>query len=289
MTAYGRASKASPLGHFSAEIQSVNRKYLEINIFLSKELTRFESEIRKWIGQAVQRGQVTVKISAYFDRTAPLLVRPNLPLARQIKRAWDEIARDLQIKQEFSLDLLKEETGILVYEEDLQNAEEVLQELHSVVSEALKPFLEMKQKEGRELYEDFNKRLKNLDHCLDKIAERAPGATLKYREKLKQRLEEVLPGSVENEDKILREIALYAEKIDIAEEITRFRSHLKQAKSLLEKKEGSVGKTFEFLLQELNREANTIGSKSSDVDVSHLVVEIKAELERMREQIQNVE
>lgn len=291
MTAYGRATIAAPLGHFTAEIQSVNRKHLEIHTYLPKELTRFDSDVRKWISEAVNRGQINVKINACFELESPVVVKPNLSLARQIKGAWDAIANDLGLDpaKSFNLSLLKNETGILLYEEDLKNEDEVRSVLKKAIEEALNPFLEMKQVEGHALYLDIAKRLKRLEEAIQKINSKASGATDKFRQKLIDRIEEVLPGKVENEERILREIALYAEKIDIEEEITRFNSHLKQVDSLIQSKSGSIGKSFEFLLQELNREANTIGSKTSDVEVSHLVVSMKSELERIREQIQNIE
>lgn len=288
MTAYGRASKETSLGRFFVEIQSVNRKFLEINCYLPKELSHFDVEIKKWIGEAVSRGQLNVKLAATFDEKIPFAAKPNIPLARQLKEAWDKIATELGAKG-FSLDLLVNEKNIISYEENFQDEELYRQAIKEAVQSALKELLEMKDKEGKALQNDIAKRLKNLQQWLDQIAQKAPGATTRYRQKLIERLEEVLPGSAENEEKILREISIYAEKIDIAEETTRFSSHLKQFSDLLDSDIANGGKTLEFILQEMNREVNTIGSKSSDIEVSRLVIEIKSELERIREQIQNVE
>jgi uncharacterized protein (TIGR00255 family) len=291
MTAYGRSSISSSVGRFAVEIQSVNRKHLELNVFLPKELTRFESDIRKLISRFISRGQVTIKLFAKFDTSTPVSVIPNLPLVRQLKAAWDEIAQEVGLdkKNSFSLSLIQNETGVITYGEDLQNEEVYRNIICQAIEEALKGFVEMRNREGKELQTDIEARLSKMQKWIVQIEKLAPGATEKYRQKLIERLNEVVPGTFENEERILREVCLYAERIDISEEITRFNSHLKQAEILINNNTGSQGKTFEFLLQELNREINTIGSKSSDVEVSKLVIEVKSELEKIREQIQNVE
>lgn len=290
MTAYGRAQIATALGRFVAEIQSVNRKHLEITINLPKELLRFETDIRKYISQKVVRGSISVKLDAYFDAVTPLVVIPNLPLARQIKGAWDAIAKELGVaEQPFSLALLANEPALFQYSEELKDEERYRSDILKVIDAALQPFIAMRQHEGEVLQKDITMRLSNMRQWLSQIIVLVPGATERYRQKLMDRLEEVLPGSVDNEERILREIALYAERIDITEEITRFNSHLDQSEQLLRSQQQGIGKTFEFLLQELNREANTIASKSSDATVSRLVVDVKSTLEKIREQIQNVE
>ena len=290
MTAYGRSSLMAHLGRFVTEIQSVNRKFLEIHVHLPPELSRFDAEIKKWIAAKVTRGQINVRLTAVFDRETPMAVHANLPLARQIKKAWEEIANDLQIVPEegFQLSMLKDQAGILLFNTEIANEEEYRQVIRQIVEDALVQLLEMKNTEGATLTLDISGRLDKLQDGIHLIASKSTGATDKYRKKLVERLEELMPGAVENEDRILREISLYAEKIDIEEEITRFNSHLAQFKGLLAFNE-SVGKTLEFIVQELNREINTIGSKTSEIEISRLVIDIKSELERIREQIQNIE
>lgn len=291
MTAFGRASLLSPIGRFVVEMQSVNRKFLEINVLLPKELLRFDNEVKKLIGTKVFRGQVSVKINAYFDQSTPLVVAPNIALARQIKAAWDAIARDLSLPgdQGFTLQMLAAEQGILLYGEDLHDEELYRTALLDVINQALNNFVEMRLQEGSALQQDISSRLANMRLWVNKITERSEGSTDKYRQKLIERLEQVKPGITQDEERILREICLFADKIDIAEEITRFYSHLDQFEKLLQSDTNGVGKTLEFILQEMNREVNTMASKSSDVEVSHLVIDIKSDLERIREQIQNVE
>lgn len=291
MTAYGRACIVSSIGRFVVEIQSVNRKHLEVNTFLPKELLRFDADIKKWIAAKVGRGQINVKLSATFDRVSPLVVTPNIALAKQIKAAWDAIALELHLPPEkgFALSMLSDESELLLYDEDIYDEGVYRKALNEVVSDALTQLMTMKLREGAALYEDISGRFDKIVPLIQGIAIKAPTATERFRQRLLERLKEVSEGNIENEERLLREVCVYAEKIDIAEELTRFDSHLKQVAILLESDAQAIGKTLEFLVQELNREINTISSKSSDVDVSHWTVHIKTELERIREQIQNIE
>ena len=215
----------------------------------------------------------------------------GLLLARQVHEACVQIGKDLGMESvsELSQQMLATTKDILHYDEKWEEEEAYLAAIHEVIHEALANLLQMKQIEGKALAQDMIERLKHMKSSIEEIALASPQAVSKQRQKLKERLEEVVPGSVENEDRLLREICLYAEKVDITEELTRFRSHLNQFEQLLHSSETSIGKTIEFLLQELNREINTIGSKASDITISQKVIEVKSELEKIREQIQNVE
>ena len=290
MTAYGRASLDHAVGHFSAEVYSVNRRYLECVTTLPRELLRFEGDIKKWVALSVARGQITVKIFADFIENSPLYAKPNLPLARQLKEAWMAIARELHLPEDsFKLEMLANVNGLIDYESNFQDEETFRNILHSVLNSALKRLVDMKEVEGRVLEKDILKRLNKISEALNKISVHAPTATHKFRKKLVDRLEELLAGSVENEERILREVGIYSEKIDIVEELTRLDSHLQQFRNLLVDPAEAVGKTLDFLLQEMHREINTLGTKAMDLEVSQLVVEIKGELERVREQVQNIE
>jgi uncharacterized protein (TIGR00255 family) len=290
MTAYGRASLNTKVGHFVVEIQSVNRKFLEVNVFLPRELNQFDIELKKWLMPYLARGQVTVKVNVTFEGAVPFIVRPNLPLARQLKDAWDEITKELKLDvEEFRLSLLEHADGLLSYEENLAEEENYREALKQTLEVALRGFLQMKTQEGAVLQADISQRLEKMRQALQIIELKMPFATKKYRDKLVARLNEIVPGHIENEERILREIALFAEKIDITEELTRFNCHLSHFDELIQSEALSVGKTMEFVLQELNREINTISSKSSDLEIARAVIDIKSELERIREQIQNIE
>jgi uncharacterized protein (TIGR00255 family) len=291
MTAYGRGSKQASCGRFSVEIQSLNRKFLDIMLTLPKELSCFDVEVRKWVSAVVFRGQVTIKIFASFDSMSPLQVSPNIPLVRQIQAAAQKIAKELNFSasQPLSMELLLSQKDVLCYHEDLQSEELCRSALREAVNQALEQLMKMKTAEGEALQRDITGRILHAEDLVKAIAAKSENSTNRYRQKLQERLEELLPGAVENEERILREVCVYADKVDSAEEVTRFYSHCSQFHKLMTSKETAVGKTLEFILQELSREINTIGSKSSDVEVSSLVIQVKAELERIREQIQNIE
>jgi len=288
MTGYGRAQRQGPLGQITVEIQSLNRKFLDLSIYLPKELSQFDPDIRKWVSSQAERGQINVRISAYFDQASPMTIRPNLPLARQIKDSYDHIATELALPDSCTLSLLTHE-NLLIYEGIDKSCEETLrQALQEVINAALQEWNAMRIREGDTLTKEICQRIKNLDQYVAEIEKYSANATRRYREKLLKNIQELLPATQESDERILREIALFADRVDITEEITRLKSHFQQALSLIDSPKSS-GKTLEFLLQEMQREINTIGSKSSEIEVSRRVVEGKAEIERLREQLQNIE
>jgi uncharacterized protein (TIGR00255 family) len=291
MTAYGRATSQGHAGHLSLEIQSVNRKFLEINVFLPKELRQFDIEIRKWLLPYLTRGQISIKVTASFENISPFIIKPNLSLALHVKQAWDQIIDTLNLpKSDFQLSLLNQVDGLICLEENSNQEDTYRHLLKKLLEEAVGNFTQMKLKEGAALQKDIEYRINKISQLIPLIEKQAPLATEKYRDKLIARLDELVPGYVENEERILSEIVLFAEKIDIIEEITRFNFHLEHFKELIEQTAlPSIGKTLEFVLQELGREINTIGNKSKNLEIGRYVIEIKDELERIREQIQNIE
>lgn len=290
MTAYGRSNLKLEVGHIVVEIQSVNRKHLEVAVVLPTELEHFDIEVKKWLSTSVFRGHITVKIFASFENKVPFKVLPNLPLAKQAKQAWDQIADHLQISNgDFDLSMLVNIKDILIIEENVEYEEVYGKFLKQAVDLALKNFMHMKLQEGAVLQTDIAARLVKIYNIIKMIEGRTPYATQRYREKLLARLEQIVPGYVENEERVLREVALFAEKIDITEELTRFLCHVVRFEEVMQSDAPAVGKTLEFILQELNREVNTIGNKSSDLEIARHVIDIKSELERIREQIQNIE
>jgi uncharacterized protein (TIGR00255 family) len=229
-------------------------------------------------------------LSVALEKKTPLRVLPNLSLVTQLKRGWDEIAVATGTGSGFSLELLNGQPDLFLYEEDWEGEEHYRKALEEAVFKALVPFDEMKQTEGKALKQEIELHLKGILKSLEIVVGKEKGAADKYRQKLIDRLKGVLPGDLEHDERILREVALFAEKVDIAEEIARFRSHVNQFKELIEGGEkGGTGKTLDFILQELFREANTMGSKSADIDITKAVISIKSDLERIREQVQNIE
>jgi uncharacterized protein (TIGR00255 family) len=290
MTGYGNAALREEGVQISAEILSVNRKHLDINIILPRHLTRFDPDVRKLIAASVFRGHLVVRISAVFEEGSPLVVCPNLALAKELYKGWQEIAAGLGIdaKAMFSLSLLEKEPELFTFAETpLMTRLQPL--ILQTVEKALRPFLIMREKEGKLLELDISKKIDGLKKSVQEIEGHAAQATGKYRQKLLSKMQEVLPTIDTADERLIKEIALFAEKVDVAEEILRLQSHLEQFAKLLKETRDTPGKTAEFLLQELNREINTIGSKSSELAITRIVVEMKGELERIREQMQNIE
>ncbi|MBT3394226.1 MAG: YicC family protein [Waddliaceae bacterium] len=290
MTAYGRGDVTSEAGRFVVEMSSVNRRHLDVKVSMPRELQRFEIDVRKHVARSTSRGSVSVYITAYYDDKSPRSVVANMPLVRQLRDAWSAINEELGYeKKGVNPKLLLEEQGVLLYDDDIADEESYRSAVLAAVDKALEGFVSMKNAEGSALNDDIVARIETLEKTVSAIESNSTGATEAFREKLLARIEEVVAGTTENEERILREVAIYAEKLDITEEITRLRSSIAQFNGMLSEKKDSVGKTIEFLVQELNREINTISSKASSAEIAKLVVIAKSELEKIREQIQNVE
>ncbi len=286
MTGFGRAVLDAPFGALTVEIQSVNRKYLEVFVSLPKEFGRFEHEVRKWVSDSVARGGVSVRVFLLPTSKAIAGLLPDIETLKALKRNWEDISRETgfdpkKIDLPFVMQYLPVQPKLdLAMDEDLAF-------LHQCIKTALDALTTMKQIEGKALSDDLSFRLKELERMTDEVEKYAPDATSKMRQKLFEKMEEALKFGPEVEERLLREVALFAEKVDITEEITRFRSHILQFKAVL--KGTVVGRKMDFLIQEMGREVNTIGSKSIEAKISYIVVDMKSELEKIREQVQNIE
>lgn len=291
MTGFGRKLVLNEHGSFTVEIQTVNRKHFDASFSLPKEFQRFEMDFRKIVQGEISRGQVSLKMSAAFSGQGLISIIPNKPLILQLKKAWNELLEieGLPKNDELYLNMLLGQKELFIYGELNDSESEYFSFLSHMISDALKELNEMRLKEGQVLLQDILERLKALSAAVKKISLLSPNSTEKYRKRLREKIEEALEKNIENEDRILREVALFAERVDISEEITRFNAHLNHFETIICSDKVTVGKTLEFILQELLREVNTIGSKSLDIAISEQVVFIKSELEKIREQIQNVE
>ena len=293
MTAYGRSSNSVAFGRLVVEIQSVNKRHLDILISLPRELSHFETDVRRWVKEEVERGQVRVTVHAVFSEDTPLRAVANIPLARKLHSIWQEIGREVGLElsdTDLIQALLAQESELVRFEEELDEEQVYKEALKQGVSRALEHYVAMQEREGKALYEDISKRTNCLEEALEQIDQLKLQATEKTRERLVKRVMEMQDLAVEvTEERIVQEVALIAEKGDISEELTRVRSHLKQVRDLMLTQRRSVGKTLDFIAQELHRESNTIGSKVSDAAVSQWVIRMKTEIERIREQVQNVE
>lgn len=289
MTAYGSAAAVFPFGRVTVELHTVNRKHLEIQSFLQRDLQRFDHEIRKLIGRHFQRGQITLRLNIHYSESSPGVVSPNLVLVKQTWGAWQSIAEALGLSHQLSLSLLNNDSSFFITESDQAQDEKILEGIRETLERAIAKMEVMRAAEGEMIENELLVRIEKLKECTEEIAHKAPEASERYRLKLQHKLAELSHATVEHEERLLREVCLYADRVDIAEELSRLRSHFKQFQKILSSSHANQGKTLEFLLQEMMREVNTTGSKSADIGISHLVVEMKSELEKMREQIQNVE
>lgn len=288
MTGFGRSEREAPFGKLVVEIQSVNRKYFELNISLPKEFSRFENEVRKKVSEQVQRGLVWVRVYIFPNASTLESLLPDVGLLQSLREGWEKIAEALgygnkAVDFRFLVEHFAEMPQLkLAKDEDFTPISECL-------DAALKALNSMKSAEGNALAKDIGSRLTLMEKTLSEIEEVSPDAVAKMRLKLKERMEEIFARTEELDERLLREVAMFAERVDISEEITRFRSHLVQYRDHLKERAGPAGRKMDFLTQEMGREINTIGSKSMDSRISHFVVDVKSELEKVREQIQNIE
>lgn len=284
MTAYARVKSKEIKGlSWVFELHSVNRKTLEIHMHLGKELLFLDLEMRKIIAKELHRGQLTVKLNLTKSKKSELL----LQLLKKMKSDFVTLSKELNLsKDDITLPFLLGQFDKISLEEEF--GAKIQNELKKTLENALKELIKMKEVEGKALSEDIAKRCKLISGYLTQIEKESKKSPEQYRKKLKTRLSEILTEA-EMDERVLREVALFAEKVDITEEITRIKSHLKQMVNLLESKEISIGRKLDFLVQEMLREINTIASKTSLLEVTKKSIECKAELEKIREQVQNIE
>jgi uncharacterized protein (TIGR00255 family) len=294
MTGFGRATVSLSIGQVTIEIQSINRRFLEITLNLPAQFYELEQQVRQWIKDAISRGYVSVNVSLIPNEISSIEVKPNISLARQLHKAWLEVVDDLKLKEHepaFS-QMLCTHPKIFTVLQNKEDGKEDDQALHQGFMNALSFLKSMRQVEGQALFDEFSRRLVRIEEGIRRVQPLSLGTSDKYRIKLLERLQKVLEKDVtlEKDDRILQEIALYAEKIDVSEELIRVQSHIDQFRFYMQQSNAQgIGKTLEFLLQELHREINTIGSKCADATIAQIIVELKSELEKMREQVQNIE
>lgn len=291
MTAYGRSSKSSSYGRWSVEVHSVNRKFLDISVQLPRDLLVFDIEIRKFLSSYVQRGQVTVKVSLTAEAGSTELVHKHVEQLKLVKKLYTDVAKelDLDASEINTLSFLLDQRQSVTVSESDQEEDVYRKELFSVLEQAILQYMKMKEVEGQALSIQIDKCLAEIVSLLEEIKLKAPEASTLYKQRLFDRISEVKELHPQDEERVMKEVMIYAEKIDIQEEITRLASHIDQFKKLLSSKEKSVGKTMDFLIQEMNREMNTICSKSDLLELSLNAMKMKGELEKIREQVQNIE
>lgn len=289
MTGFGRGENSDKVRKFTVEIKSLNHRYMDIIIRMPKHLNYLEENVKKLIKSKVNRGRIEIYISLDNIEEKNLKVKVNLSLAKCYKDALESLANDLEIANYITLDMLSKFPEILIVEKKEEDEDEVWNCLEKAFQEALDKMIDMRILEGKELAADIRERGLKVNSILDVIEKRSPVIVNEYKDKLWNRIDEFLGGKHEIDEGILaNEVAVFADKSNINEEIVRLYSHIRQLINTLDCNE-SVGRKLDFLAQEMNREANTIGSKVGDIEITNRVVEIKTELEKIREQIQNIE
>jgi uncharacterized protein (TIGR00255 family) len=293
MTGFGESEIAIPAGRLRVELRTVNHRYLNVNARLPMALARWEPEIREWLRRHFVRGHVncTVRLERDGAGAAALGLRLDPDRASAYIAILSELRDRYGLQGEPDLALLSRFNDIFVRDEPEADQVEVSgDELREAIGQAAEATTVMRRDEGRRLQADLDERFAAIEESLDEIERIAPGRLEMERDRLRQAVEELTQGVAVDPDRIAQEIAILAERWDINEELVRFRSHISLARDLLDgdSSEG-VGKRLSFLVQEMHREANTIGSKANNAGIAHRVVAIKEEVERLREQVENVE
>jgi len=290
MTGYGRAEMSVEDNNFVAETKSVNHRNIDIIVRLPNILNPLEIEIKKKVAEQIARGRVEINIRTDLDINRKDIenVEINFPLVRNYFSLLYQMKQELSLTDDVTLDILSNFRDVFIYPESDVNLDEIWKQLEGVLNSALTALVEMRQREGKILYKDFIERLTTMRNYLNDVKARAPQVVQEYRERLSTRIAELSEMLEIDEARMNQEIAIMADKSDITEEIVRFESHMSQFEDML-KAQGAIGRKMDFLLQEMVREINTIGSKSNDLEISNAVIEIKTELAKLREQAQNVE
>jgi uncharacterized protein (TIGR00255 family) len=289
MTGFGYAQSQINQLSVTVEMKSVNHRFCEISIRMPRQLSIIEDKIKKVIGRYVGRGRIEVFITIEGEGLSTRSLHIDWPLVDRYYDALKHAKEKYSIKDEITLDQLFRVNDIIsIDEEEIEN-EQLKEIVLEVIKNAATDLKQMRINEGEKLLTDITAYLKDIENCTNAIAELAPTVVEQFREKITRRVKEYINGVVE-EDRLLAEVSLFAEKIDISEELTRIKSHIQQFLDTLRNVENQVvGRKLDFLVQEMNREINTIGAKGNDSAIARQVVEVKSLLEKIKEQVQNIE
>ena len=288
MTGYGRAVETVNGREFTVELRSVNNRYLDCTVKLPRTLSFAEDAVKQAVKGAISRGKVDVFISMRAEGTQDVKITLNTAMVEGYLGAMRQMSADYGVRDDISVSLLSRMPDVFTVEKPDVDEEQLLSDLMSVVNKALASYDAMRTTEGKALENDLRSRGQPILELVAKVEAGSGQTDIDNRTRLENKLKEVLANTAIDESRILTEAAIFADKIAVDEETVRLRSHLDQMNNMLTTG-GAIGRKLDFLLQEMNRESNTIGSKCSDVNLARIVVEIKAELEKIREQTQNIE
>ena len=288
MTGYGRAEETVEGCTITVELRSVNNRYLDCNVRIPRLYLFAEEAIKSRVQGTISRGKVDVFVTLDHTGAEKVQVSVNRAAADGYYTALKELAGAYGLADDISVSLLSRFPDVLLAEKAEEDVEQTAKDICSVLDRALADFDQMRSREGERLKADISARAAAIEEKVALVEERSPQTVAEYREKLEARMNEVLANTQMDPARILTEAAIFADKVAVDEETVRLRSHIEQLRSMLDKG-GATGRKLDFLIQEFNREANTIGSKCSDLEISRLVVDIKADIEKIREQVQNIE
>lgn len=288
MTGFGRAKQEQNNRIYTIEIKGVNHKYTDISVKLPRTLSYLEEKIKKEVQKKIYRGKIDLFINFenYSDEGKQIII--NRELTKKYIEEFKKVAEENKLRYDIPITEITRLPEVLNIKECEQNEEIIQKEVLECLKQAIQSFILMKENEGDKIKEDLERRINNIEEKILKISEYSTGLVANYVVKLKERIKEILKTDIIDETRIATEVVIFADKCSIEEELTRLKSHINQFKQILEEK-NNVGKKMDFLIQEMNRETNTIGSKSGLLEITNLVIQIKVELEDIREQVQNVE
>lgn len=290
MTGFGRSEYADGKRNIIVEIKSVNHRYSDISVKMPRRYSFAEDKVKQTVKERIKRGKVDVSIIVENITENDINIKLNEPIARQYYENLTLLNEQFNLSGEISLRLLATMPDVMKAIPDVDDEEEITKAILVPVDDAALNLEKMRAVEGEKLAEDLLSRGETIKDLLDKIAERAPGVVVDYAAKLRERIAELIAGNAAvPEERIVTEAAIFADKCAIDEEITRLNSHLIQLRNIVDSPKDAEGKKLDFLVQEMNREANTIGSKANDITITNYMLEIKSEIEKIREQVQNVE
>ena len=288
MTGFGRCELSNEKRKITVELKSVNHRYLDVNIRMPKKLNFFESAIRTLLKEYMQRGKVDMFISYEDYSEQTLAVKYNATIAKEYLTYLQQMADEFNLDNDIRVSSLSRYPEVLTMEEQSADEDELWSDLSQAIREACTQFVATRTTEGEHLKQDLVEKLHHMRDNVDKVEQRAPQIIAEYRSKLMEKVNELLGDTQIDEARLSTEIVLFADKICTDEETVRLKSHITSMLNALERSEG-IGRKLDFIAQEMNREANTILSKSNDLETSDIAIELKTEIEKVREQIQNIE
>lgn len=287
MTGYGKGNISENLRNYQVEIKSVNHRYLDISVKMPRALSYLEEDVKKVISSKVKRGKIDVFITFENSSTEGKEIKINNEIAKMYINQLKQLAEEENILANIEVTEISKYPDVLSIQ-NTQDDEQIKKELIEATTIATDKLVQMRQVEGSKMAEDLLKRIEKINQKIEKISELSTGLIEEYVVKLEKRIKEILKTEEIDKSRLAQEVVIYADKCSIEEEVTRLKSHISQFKELINS-DDAIGKKLDFIIQEMNRETNTIGSKANNLEITNGVIDIKTEIENIREQVQNIE